>query len=125
MGAEERDKNNRLLCTIPTIKSTKQLNKTTVEAEIGILGGRQLRLLLHHKVEELALLESLEKRSMGFTLHVTFAMGASRELFLILLIRAFPLRNISLLSGLLRPSAAAAAATASPGTTTGTSATCR
>ena len=95
MGAEERDKNNRLLCTIPTIKSTKKLNKTTVEAEIGILGGRQLRLLLHHKVEELALLESLEKRSMGFTLHVTFAMGASRELFLILLIRALhsPLRN--------------------------------
>ena len=91
MVAEERDKNNRLLCTIPTIKSTKKLNKTaTVEAEIGILGGRQLRLLLHHKVEELALLESLEKRSMGFTLHVTFAMGASRELFLILLIRAFP-----------------------------------
>ena len=41
----------------------------------------------------LLLLESLKKRSMGFTSHLQ--RGASRELFLILLIRALhsPLRN--------------------------------
>ena len=89
---EERDKNNRdaLLCTIPTMKS-ENLNKTTCDEGGGRweLLGRATQETQRSCLLHLALLESLEERSMGFTLHtVPFAAGASRELFLILLTRA-------------------------------------